>query len=296
MLISSVLSIFFGLLPNTKAAEMLNAGFTQTLWYSSNDFFTNETIRVYSALQNQSGFDLTGKIQLYDNDRLMEEAPFALANGTITYQWSDLKLSQGTHKLYKKIIEVKKSVINLPSELVEVKYPTSTSDEKVVIPKKQNITPTTTAQAASSSNLFIGPLPTISIETAQTPSSSAITPDAPSYSDKSGSSPFLDKTKEIIGNMTNGLVKKLEDKKNQLAADTTNTQPLPILEKPINELEKKTPFLKIPRDKLPTLAQVYTTLLSAAIWMLNTWWVVLLFYLLIIVTLWRIWRRMRRDY
>jgi hypothetical protein len=96
--------------------------------------------------------------------------------------------------------------------------------------------------------------------------------------------------------MTNGLVKKLEDKKNQLAADATTTQPLPILEKPISELEKKTPFLKIPRDKLPTLSQVYTTLLSAAIWMLNTWWVVVLFYLLIIVTLWRIWRRMRRDY
>jgi hypothetical protein len=87
-----------------------NAGFVSGVWYSKTPFFAGETIRIYSAVQNQSGYDITGTIKFFDDGKIIGESDFSAINGRLVEKWIDWKVTEGEHKIQTKIFDAKKSL------------------------------------------------------------------------------------------------------------------------------------------------------------------------------------------
>jgi hypothetical protein len=107
-----------------------------------------------------------------------------------------------------------------------------------------------------------------------------------------------EKTKFIVQSITTPLIHLLDDEQRSLEEQiktTTTSQPIAVLDQAATELEKKTTFLKIPRDQLPTSTRAYIWLIEAAKYILSTWWIMLILLLIILRTLWKLWRRIQRS-
>lgn len=102
-----IIGIFFG---SPAYAAGINAGFVQGIWYSKFPFFEGDDVRVYSAIQNRSGFDITGKVSFYVNDKQIGISDFSAVDGRFIEVWTDWKAEAGARRVYAKIIEAKKSV------------------------------------------------------------------------------------------------------------------------------------------------------------------------------------------
>jgi len=97
--------------PNYSKAltKPVNSGFVSGIWYSQTPFFADETIRIYSAIQNESGFDITGSIRFYDNDNIIGESNFSSISGHLIEEWVDWAVTEGEHKIKVEIINPVKS-------------------------------------------------------------------------------------------------------------------------------------------------------------------------------------------
>ena len=80
-------------------AQELNAGFIQGVWYSKTPFFAGETIRMYTAIQNNSGFDIQGTVEFLVNGIAVGESSFSAINGRIIEVWNDWRVTQGNHSV-----------------------------------------------------------------------------------------------------------------------------------------------------------------------------------------------------
>ena len=96
----------------TAQAATLNAGLVSGIWYSKLPFFAGETVRIYTAIQNNSGTDVKGKVQFLKNEELIEEASFSVLKGKLVQVWGDWKAQQGTYKISAKIVEATPPVSN----------------------------------------------------------------------------------------------------------------------------------------------------------------------------------------
>ena len=87
----TLLLLVFLLLPLNVLAqqEPLNAGLVSGIWYSKFPFFAGETVRIYTAIQNNSGFDVKGKVQFLRNGESLEETPFSALKGGLVQVWAD---------------------------------------------------------------------------------------------------------------------------------------------------------------------------------------------------------------
>ncbi|MBI1839137.1 MAG: hypothetical protein HYR95_02500 [Candidatus Colwellbacteria bacterium] len=112
------------------SAEALNAGFVSGIWYSRNPFFVGDQIRIYSAIHNQSQFDLVGKVKFFDGASQIGESDFSIISGRVLEQWADWKVTPGDHSLYVKIVDAKKSVVGKPLESVTLKFDSSGTDQQ----------------------------------------------------------------------------------------------------------------------------------------------------------------------
>ncbi len=121
--------LFFPLLAQ---AEKINAGFVSGVWYSRSPFFAGDDIRIYSAIQNQSDFDIVGKIEFYDKQNLIGSSDFSVISGRLIEGWVDWKVTAGNHSVYVRIAEAKKSEVGGQEEEVELQFTTSSMDELVV--------------------------------------------------------------------------------------------------------------------------------------------------------------------
>ncbi len=115
LITTTVLSLTF--VVSVEAAG-LNAGFVQGIWYSKFPFFEGDDVRVYTAIQNRSGFDLTGKVTFYVNDTQMGVSDFSAVDGRFIEVWTDWKAEVGARRVYAKITEAKKSVAGKAPEVV----------------------------------------------------------------------------------------------------------------------------------------------------------------------------------
>jgi len=134
ILMLSVLSIFSQVFnaPRVEAVETINAGFVSGLWYSSNTFFAGDNVRIYSAVQNNSGFDIIGKIQFFDNEEIIGESEFSAINGQLVEKWADWNVKKGDHNIYIKLINTKKAIIGGNLESVDLAFGSSYIDKKFV--------------------------------------------------------------------------------------------------------------------------------------------------------------------
>lgn len=99
--------VLFFAFPLAAAAQTypLNAGLVSGIWYSKSPFFAGETVRVYTAIQNNSGFDITGKVRFLKNEDAIGESSFSAAQGGLVQVWADWKVPDGTHKISAQVID-----------------------------------------------------------------------------------------------------------------------------------------------------------------------------------------------
>jgi hypothetical protein len=57
------------------------------IWFSNSKAFSKKAIRLYISLTNQSGFDVTGTIEVYDNGVLVGRQDVLMVNGRFTDWW-----------------------------------------------------------------------------------------------------------------------------------------------------------------------------------------------------------------
>jgi hypothetical protein len=89
-----ILSLF---LPLCALAAEQNAGIVQGLWYSSDEPIAGESVRIYVAIRNNTGSDLSGTVEFFDNDKRIDHKNIAALDGRIIESWADWTPAYGTH-------------------------------------------------------------------------------------------------------------------------------------------------------------------------------------------------------
>ena len=73
-----------------------NAGFVQGLWYDRETLLDGEPVRIYAAIRNNTGGDLTGTVEFYVNGERIERNSVAALQNRIIESWADWTPAYGT--------------------------------------------------------------------------------------------------------------------------------------------------------------------------------------------------------
>lgn len=73
----------FLLAPFLVQAQSFNTGLIEGIWFSKDVYTLGENIRIYTAVQNNSGFDVTGEVHFFDNGESIAVEPFTVLNNRI---------------------------------------------------------------------------------------------------------------------------------------------------------------------------------------------------------------------
>jgi hypothetical protein len=112
----------------------LNAGLVSGLWYSKTPFFVGDTVRIYTAFQNQSGYDLSGEIIFLDGTTEIARREFNSINGQLIQNWADWKVTYGDHNIHIQISKTQSSVTGGQPQSVELNNG-ATEDKLVFVDK-----------------------------------------------------------------------------------------------------------------------------------------------------------------
>lgn len=115
-----ILLLLLLLTPHLHAQEF-NAGFVQGLWYSEEVFFVDDTVRVYVALRNNTGSDLTGTVAFFDNEERIGRSTVSALDGRIIESWVDWKPTYGEHSLSASLTKIELHTVGENTEAVEVR-------------------------------------------------------------------------------------------------------------------------------------------------------------------------------
>ncbi|MDZ4231950.1 MAG: hypothetical protein U1C72_01715 [Candidatus Pacearchaeota archaeon] len=110
-------------------AQGLNAGFVKGVWYSKTPFFAGETVRIYTAIQNNSGADIEGKVVFLVDGSPAGEASFAAVDGRIVEAWTDWEVTGGNHSVAARISEAVKKEIGKDPEPITLESLAAPADE-----------------------------------------------------------------------------------------------------------------------------------------------------------------------
>lgn len=104
--------LFFFLLPSFSetvlaAIDAKHVGFVNSsLWFDREPFFSNENVRVYTALANSTPADFNGTIEFYDGDILIGSSEVSLErNGGFEVVWADWTPHEGDHTVRVRIVD-----------------------------------------------------------------------------------------------------------------------------------------------------------------------------------------------
>ena len=97
---------FFFLIPFLSQAQP-SAGFlSDNIWYSRDPFFAGDSVRIYSGIFNSSNLDIAGRVEFYDNGKLVGETDFNVeAGGNLVRVWADWQVGEGKHIIVANIQE-----------------------------------------------------------------------------------------------------------------------------------------------------------------------------------------------
>lgn len=98
---------FLAFFPLLIVSAESNAGFISGFWYSRLPFFAGETVRIYTAVQNQSGENISGTIRFFNNGEEIGESNFSAPEGGLIQKWIDWQATEGNHKFQVKLFDVK---------------------------------------------------------------------------------------------------------------------------------------------------------------------------------------------
>ncbi len=100
-------------------AEDINAGFVRGFWYSSDAVFADTPTRVYVAIRNNTGADLTGTVTFFANDKRIGTQPVSALNNRIIESWVDWEPAYGEYELRAELSRVKLSAVGATTETVD---------------------------------------------------------------------------------------------------------------------------------------------------------------------------------
>lgn len=112
--------LFFTILTTPVFGQEFNAGFVQGLWYGDKEVLAEKTIRVYVAIRNNTGADLTGTVEFFDNDTRIERNNVSALDGRIIESWADWTPSYGEHTLTATLSRTELHTVGTSTEAVEV--------------------------------------------------------------------------------------------------------------------------------------------------------------------------------
>lgn len=119
--------LFFLTLSSPALAQELNAGFVQGLWYGSNNVFADQQTRIYVAVRNNTGADLTGTVEFFDNEERIKRNNISALDGRIVESWADWTPTYGEHTITARISRTEIHKVGTSTESVEI-VSTSASD------------------------------------------------------------------------------------------------------------------------------------------------------------------------
>tara|TARA_B100000745_G_scaffold290251_2_gene229033 strand:+ start:2759 stop:3817 length:1059 start_codon:yes stop_codon:yes gene_type:complete len=108
-------------LPVYAHAQEFNAGFVQGLWYSQETFFVDDTVRIYVAIRNNTGSDLTGTVEFFDNDERIGRSTVSALDGRIIESWVDWEPDYGEHRISASISKIELHTVGETTEAIEVR-------------------------------------------------------------------------------------------------------------------------------------------------------------------------------
>ena len=121
-MIKILISLILLILPVcvVSADSSLNAGFVSGIWYSDTKFFAGDDIRIYSALQNRSGYDIQGEVSFYVDNELIDTTEFSALSDRLIETWSDWKAIDGDHVVKVEISHIERLEVGSFPEIVNV--------------------------------------------------------------------------------------------------------------------------------------------------------------------------------
>ncbi len=117
---SALLFLAFLLFPSFVLGAELNAGFVQGLWYGSESVIAHTPTRIYVALRNTTGHDLTGTVRFTDNGKPAGTALVNALPGRIVEAWIDWTPSYGEHTIIASLSDVRINPIGADPETADV--------------------------------------------------------------------------------------------------------------------------------------------------------------------------------
>lgn len=85
------------IMPVTTFAQSSNIGIVTGIWFSEDVFFSGDPIRIYTAVQNNSGEDIEGDVEFFDNDISIGKKDFTAPNSRVVEVWLDTTVTKGQH-------------------------------------------------------------------------------------------------------------------------------------------------------------------------------------------------------
>ncbi len=115
-----IIFLFLAYSPVLLAADVKTAGFVQGLWYDRAEIFAEETVRLYVAIRNNTGSDLTGRVEFKDNGKVIGSASASALNNRIIESWVDWNPTYGDHTITATLSRVELSAVGTSTRRVEV--------------------------------------------------------------------------------------------------------------------------------------------------------------------------------
>ncbi|MCD5382220.1 MAG: hypothetical protein LR017_02780 [Candidatus Pacebacteria bacterium] len=105
-------------LPFFSYADTLNAGFVDGLWYSQENIFVGDTVRIYVALRNNTESDLMGTVRFFDNDIRIDTMQVHARSGRLVEAWADWSPTYGAHTIRAELAHVQLDTIGESTKLI----------------------------------------------------------------------------------------------------------------------------------------------------------------------------------
>ena len=301
---------FLFLIGNSVLAQSdtVNAGIVNGIWYSKSPFFAGDQIRIYTGLQNQSGFDITGTIQFLDEEIIIGESEFSVVHGDFIKEWIDWDVIQGYHSISIKIINAQKHELNEDPKSISLNLGTLGSDEQFAdfdtdgdlvgneidpdddndgLEDEEEVIIGTDPLIADTDNDGVDDGEEIEKET------NPLVPDKIDVEESlevvEQVEKILNFTKEEADKILQGIVNRVESKKLVIQREVREeTNPSPIFEKALALIGNNFGFFEIPKEKIPTWNHVYDWFLGAILFILGKPWLIVIFILFIARVFWKL--------
>ncbi len=116
--------IFTTVLPISIINAMeLNAGFVEGLWYSTEKIFADTPVRIYAAMRNNTGSDLTATVTFLDKNTQITSKEISALDGRIIETWADWIPTYGEHTIKVILSNIRLNEIGGISRAVAVTSP-----------------------------------------------------------------------------------------------------------------------------------------------------------------------------